>query len=193
MKGVVTAAVALPAAVVLLIGGAMSSIPAIVPPAPGLPGAVSAVSPSTVPRPFTGVSAGCSVPDPTGTGGCVTPATAWLLTETAAAFGSLPTSCWDEHAWNPDSDHPRGKGCDTTFGAPGRHPAQEDQARGWAYATWLQTNARALSVEYVIWAGRIWSAARADEGWRTYSGGGVYDPDDATGGHYDHVHASVSR
>ena len=192
MKGLVTAAVVVPAAVVLLVGGAMSSLPA-----PLLPGSasvlVSAAGPSGGVRPFTGISSGCTVVDPTGSGGCVTPAMAWLLTETEAAFGPLPTSCWDAHAWNPTSDHPAGKGCDTTFGAPGRRPGRADEARGWAYAEWLRANAQPLHVEYLIWAGHIWSTARADEGWRSYTGGGVYDPDDATGGHYDHVHVSTSE
>jgi hypothetical protein len=163
VKGVVSAAVALPIGVVLSIGGTMSSVPMLAP-ALGLPETVSAVGPFPAARPFSGVSAGCSVQDPTGTGGCVTPAMAWLLTEASAAFGPLPTSCWDEHAWNPDSDHPRGKGCDTTFGALGRRPGPADEARGWAYAEWLRANAQPLRVSYVIWAGHIWSTARSDGG-----------------------------
>ena len=45
-----------------------------------------------------------------------------------------------------------------------------------------------------FWQGRIWSAGSSDDGdgWgRPYTGGGVYDPEDATGGHFDHVHVSV--
>ncbi len=41
-------------------------------------------------------------------------------------------------------------------------------------------------------AGRIWTASRADQGWRVYGGGGVYDPTSPTGGHYDHIHVSVA-
>ena len=191
VKSVVSAAVVLPAAVVLLVGGAVRGIPVPVPTAPGLPGAVSAVGPSTVARPFAGISRGCSVSDPTGPGGCVTPVMTWLLAETSVAFGPLPTSCWDEHAWNPASDHPFGRGRDTTFGALGRRPGPVDEARGWAYAQWLHANAQPLRVSYVNWAGRIWSATRADEGWRPYTGGGVYDPDDTTGSHHDHVYVST--
>ncbi len=58
-------------------------------------------------------------------------------------------------------------------------------------AEWLRANADALDVSYVIWAGRTWSPSRASEGWRPYTGGGVYDPTDATGGHHDHVHVST--
>ena len=156
-------------------------------PAPGgIPASGTAVA-------FTGASSGCTVPDPTGTGGCVTAATAWMLTQVQAAFGHLPTSCWDAHAWNPTSDHPQGKGCDLTFGALGRFPDAADTTRGWQVAEWLAANASPLKVAYVIWQGRIWSASRADEGWRIYTGGGVYDPQDATGGHYDHVHVSVAQ
>jgi hypothetical protein len=32
---------------------------------------------------------------------------------------------------------------------------------------------------------------RGDDDWREYTGGGVYDPEDPTGGHYDHVHVSL--
>ena len=34
---------------------------------------------------------------------------------------------------------------------------------------------------------------RDQNGWgRPYTGGGIYDPTDATGGHYDHIHLSVT-
>lgn len=141
--------------------------------------------------PFTGASGGCSVPDPTGTGGCVTPATAWVLQQVDDHFGQEPTSCWDAHAWNPTSDHPQGRACDVTFGTAGRFPDEADKAAGWALAGWLVANAQPLHVSYVIWQGQIWSTARSDEGWRKYTGGGVYDPTSPVGGHYDHVHVSV--
>jgi len=171
---------------VVLVGGAMSLDATQVdgPPA----GAVSDTGDAV---PFTGVSGGCTISDPTGTGGCVTPATAWLLQQASAHFGRQPTSCWDAHAWNPTSDHPKGRGCDVTFGTAGRFPDVTDKAAGWTFASWLVANARALRVSYVIWQGRIWSTARADEGWRAYTGGGVYDPTSPVGGHYDHVHVSV--
>ena len=53
-------------------------------------------------------------------------------------------------------------------------------------------NAGALHVTYVIWQGRIWSASHPDQGWAPYTGGGVYDPTNPTGGHYDHIHASTA-
>ncbi len=190
MKGLATV-VAAPAALVLLIGAGMS-VAGDRPPAP----VSQPVSTNGVPGPappFPGDSTGCSVPDPTGTGGCVTAATAWLLASVEERFGQLPTSCWDEHAWNPTSDHPQGRACDHTFGRIGEFPDAADRDRGWGLAEWFRANADALSVSYVIWQGRIWSSGRADAGWRTYSGGGVYDASDPTGGHYDHVHVSVTR
>ncbi|MFE0800417.1 FG-GAP repeat domain-containing protein, partial [Streptomyces sp. NPDC058834] len=44
-------------------------------------------------------------------------------------------------------------------------------------------NARRLGIMYVIWNDRIWSAHRADEGWRDYSGDNP---------HRDHIHFSLS-
>ena len=60
-------------------------------------------------------------------------------------------------------------------------------------AEWLRANALALRVKYVIYQGKIWQTLVAGSGWKTYSGGGVYDPSDPTGGHYDHVHVSVTQ
>lgn len=143
--------------------------------------------------PFIGGLAGCTVPDPTATGGCVTRAMAWVLSQIEAHFGSLPTACWDRHAWNPTSDHPRGKACDITFGRIGTFPGTADVTSGWALATWLRANAAALRANYVIWQGRIWSRSHDRDGWRAYAGGGVYNPSDPTGGHYDHVHVSTTE
>ena len=44
-------------------------------------------------------------------------------------------------------------------------------------------NARRLGVMYVIWNGRIWSAYRASEGWRSYGGGEA---------HAGHIHISLA-
>jgi hypothetical protein len=191
MKALLSATVAAPLLLILLVGGATSE---------DVDASAAATEGSATPyptdlppaaRPYVGPSTGCALPDPTGTGGCVTEATAWMLSEVEARFGDLPASCWDAHAWNPTSDHPHGKGCDYTFGALGRFPAPADADRGWLLAEWLRANAEALHIRYLIWYGRIWSVARADEGWRAYIGGGVYDAADPTGGHYDHIHISL--
>jgi hypothetical protein len=182
-----SAAVAVPAALVLMLGAGFSSTdePSALP-SSGRPIAVSA------PAPYRGGSTGCVLPDPTGTGGCVTGATAWLLTQVRVHVHTGPVSCWDAHAWNPTSDHPRGRACDYTIGRAGQLPSPGQTTEGWRLATWLRTHADELNVAYVIWQGHIWSARRAAEGWRPYSGGGIYNPADITGGHYDHVHVSLT-
>ena len=100
--------------------------------------------------------------------------------------------CWDRHAWNPRSDHPQGRACDLFATRPGRFADGAELADGWRIARWFRGHAESLQVKYVIWQGRYWDPRVADQdGWgRRYSGGGVYDVRDATGGHYDHVHVS---
>jgi hypothetical protein len=143
------------------------------------------------PWPHAGVAGGCTEDDPTTTG-CLTPAAAHLYDQVDVAFGpwTWGVTCWDRHAWNPSSDHPRGRACDYTVGSIGHHPSDEDTTVGWQLADWLTAHAAALQVRYVIWQGQIWQRST---GWRPYGGGGVYDPTDATGGHYDHVHVSTTR
>lgn len=137
----------------------------------------------------------CSEADPTqpkNSKACVTPRTA-ILVELAKSedFGHDGAYCWDPHAQNPKSDHPKGKACDFTFGKLGKFPGDADVKRGDALANYLKENYDTWGVDYVIWQGQIWSRSKNDQGWREYSGGGAYDPSDATGGHYDHVHASM--
>ncbi|MFD4668888.1 peptidase inhibitor family I36 protein [Lentzea sp. NPDC058450] len=100
--------------------------------------------------------------------------------------------CWvgDYRPGQPStSNHNTGNALDCTISsAIGSYPSEAQKAQGWKLAYWLQKYAAALDVRYVIWQGKIWSVARASEGWRTYTGGsGV------TGGHYDHVHVSVQN
>lgn len=152
------------------------------------------------PTPFTGGGSGCTAPDPTG-GRCLTPTSRHGYDEIVRVFGPAApggpirsVGCWDEHAWNPDSDHPRGRACDYFPGAAGFFPQGDELASGWRLASWLRAHAEALDVGYLIWQGRFWSPETTDaDGWgRAYTGGGVYDPTDATGGHFDHVHVSYA-
>lgn len=142
----------------------------------------------------------CSEPDPSAAG-CLTPTTRRLYDRTVAAFGPpgaagapiRSVTCWGERSGNPLSDHPTGRACDffpTRFGV---FPEGAERDNGWALAQWLRDHADELDVRYVIWQGRIWPRGADDDGgWGLpYSGGGVYDPVDATGGHFDHVHVSV--
>ncbi len=137
-----------------------------------------------------GTAGGCTVPDPTGTGGCVTPRTAHLVVQLRHTFGDIPIWCWAARPNNPTSDHPTGRACDITFGAIGRFPTTTERADGWRMTDWLTGNAEPLGITYLIWDGRIWSPT---SGWRTYTGGGIYNPNHPTGGHYDHIHVSVRR
>jgi hypothetical protein len=141
-------------------------------------------------------SPGCIADDPTSSG-CVTPATLAAYEAVTTRYELVESTCWSEHAWNPGSDHPQGRACDFFPTRYGTFPAGAELANGWAVARYLRENAAELDVRYVIWQGRIWyrSAFFADQdGWgRPYDGGGVYDPSDATGGHFDHVHVSIRR
>ena len=157
----------------------------------GLSGASSApTTPAAVTLPVAPPH-NCPVPDPSGTGGCITPAMGVLMAEVIRAFGDLPSSCWDRRDGDPYSDHPKGRACDYTMGTIGRYPDASGVALGWSLAGWLRANQAALHVNYVIWQGRIWSRAHDAEGWRPYTGGGYYPSTGPTYGHYDHVHVST--
>jgi hypothetical protein len=169
--------------------------PAVPPPHPAT---ASPLAGLLDPGAWTGGSTGCTVPDPTG-GRCVTGATRHGFEEVAAAFEGWKdgpairsAGCWDRHAWNPRSDHPQGRACDLFATRPGRYADGAELADGWRVARWFRGHAGPLQVKYVIWQGRYWDPRVADQdGWgRRYSGGGVYDVRNATGGHYDHVHVS---
>ena len=144
---------------------------------------------------------GCTAPDPTG-GRCLTPTTRHAYDEIIRAFGPpgpraavRSAGCWDAHAWNPSSDHSRGRACDFFPTAAGQRPQGAELRAGWNLANWLRANASTLGVSYVIWQGRIWAPGDPDaDGWgRPYTGGGVYDASDVTGGHFDHIHVSLRR
>ena len=164
---------------------------------PGYPAA--AARPGFVATAWAGGATGCRPPDPTGSG-CLTGATRHGLDAVGAAFGGWQNGpvvhtagCWDRHAWNPSSDHSRGKACDFMVTRPGTFARAAERDNGWELARWLRTNAAALQVKYLIWQGRYWSPGVRDEpgSWGArYTGGGIYDVRSATGGHYDHVHAS---
>ncbi len=151
------------------------------------------------PAPFTGPDTGCTQPDPTTTG-CLTAATQHAINAVRQAFGELQrgpaiqsTSCWSARPASQRSDHPLGKACDIFPGQAGQFAAGEALNKGWDIAAWLRTHAAALRVSYIIWQGRIWTTGGTDpDGWgRAYTGGGIHDPHEATGGHFDHIHVSL--
>lgn len=61
------------------------------------------------------------------------------------------------------------------------------KAQGDAIAAYSRQYARALGIIEVIWYQKIWTTARASEGWRPMS-----DRGSATANHYDHVHLSFA-
>lgn len=128
-----------------------------------------------------------TIPDPTGTGGHITPRLA-VLYEALRAQGMIRSaSCWDPHLWNPTSDHPKGRACDLFH----NHREPVDVAFGWQVATWLAANQATYGIRYVIWQGQVWHARRVS--WGPYRSK-VYncpDPANVTGCHYDHIHISV--
>ncbi|MCA0437826.1 MAG: M23 family metallopeptidase [Actinobacteria bacterium] len=163
-----------------------------------------------LPEPQTGTPAGCDpgttppggepgpfegdpdtlVDDPT-SGGQITGRMLHLYTQAGAAFPDTSWACYSPRP-GTRSEHPLGRACDLTFGnAIGHHPTPAQLEAGWAVTNWMKDHAEPLGVEYLIWQGRIWSLARDAEGWRDYTGGGMHDPDDITGGHYDHLHITV--
>ena len=160
----------------------------------GIDGAATAAGcpPPPTPLPLgAAASPGQIVDDPT-SDGQITQPTAYILSQVRGRFPHSSWSCWSERPGS-GSEHEIGRACDGTFGnAIGTAASGSALELGWLVISWLQNHATALGVEYLIWQGRIWSVARAAEGWRPYDGGGMHDPSSVTGGHYDHVHFTAS-
>lgn len=141
-------------------------------------------------RPYQGANPSTLVDDPT-SNGAITRATAHVLAQLRQRFPGSSWACW--RPGGSRSEHPQGRACDGTFGNTIGQPATGGAlARGWRVTNWLKHNAQALGIAYLIWQGRIWSRARAEEGWRAYDGGGMHNPQAVTGGHYDHLHWTSS-
>jgi hypothetical protein len=141
-------------------------------------------------RPVNGVwpPEEATISDPTGTGGMVTARTAAWISLARTNLASPAMSCWDAHVWNPTSDHPKGRACDVFVGGDSRR-SPAIRAKGDRIANWTIQTAGTTGVRYLIWYGKIWSARTGR--WKPYNGGGIYDPSNATGGHFDHVHVSL--
>ncbi|WP_445257390.1 M23 family metallopeptidase [Nocardioides aurantiacus] len=140
---------------------------------------------------YAGENSNHLVDDPT-TGGQITERTASVLAQVQKSFPTSHWSCWAERP-GTKSEHPLGRACDGTFGnSIGTAASGPALDLGWKVTNWLKANAKTLGVEYLIWQGRIWSVARSAEGWRAYGGGGMHDPNAVTGGHYDHLHFTIT-
>ncbi|MEJ3745031.1 hypothetical protein WEI85_17260 [Actinomycetes bacterium KLBMP 9797] len=128
-------------------------------------------------------SGGCSVKDPTGTGGCVTPRLLHAYKETKEAGFTRYVYCWRSGG---SGEHPKGRACDWSSAASGfgKVATGGDRDYGDRLANFYIKNASALGVLYVIWFRRIWLPS---SGWRSYSGSGSPSAE-----HTDHVHLSVT-
>jgi hypothetical protein len=76
-----------------------------------------------------------------------------------------------------NSDHPLGLALDFMV--------YTNKSQGDSIAAYCQQNYVRLKVKYIQWQQRIWSVARANEGWRQQANRGS-----RTANHYDHVHVS---
>jgi len=85
----------------------------------------------------------------------------------------------DYLGWGPRSEHDTGHAIDVmVYG---------DKALGDEVAAWAQAHASELNLYDVIWYDRIWTPARASEGWRDYG-----DHGSPTANHMDHVHIGTN-
>lgn len=124
----------------------------------------------------------CSVKDPTGTGGCVTPRTLHAYNEARANGYKRYTKCWRQQSWG---EHPKGRACDfsVAVGTFGGTANTEQRAYGDKLASFFIKNSSALGVLYVIWYRKIWFPGL---GWRAYDG-----CCGAGAEHTNHVHLSI--
>jgi murein DD-endopeptidase MepM/ murein hydrolase activator NlpD len=119
--------------------------------------------------------------DPTGYNlGPVQPQLTELVAVLGPMFNITRVGGYRASATDPNG-HPAGLAADfmVPLNAAGR-------AQGTALATYAMTNAATLKVDYILWQQRIWSAARASEGWRPMA-----DRGSASQNHLDHVHINV--
>jgi hypothetical protein len=126
---------------------------------------------------------GCSVKDPTGTGGCITPRMLNAYNTARANGFTHYTKCWRQQS---TGEHPKGRACDFSANASTFVDARatgDDKAYGDRLAAFFIANSSRLGVLYVIWYKQIWQPSG---GWKSYGGDGT-----PAGDHYNHVHLSV--
>jgi hypothetical protein len=151
-------------------------------PASGPSGGVTSATPAPRNADGTWSKESCSLPDPTGTGGCITPRTLHALQQAKAAGFTRYTYCWSNGTWG---EHPLGRACDfaASVGGFGGSAVGGDRAYGDQLAGWFLANADQVAILYVIWFDRIWMPST---GWRAYNGDGT-----PSGNHENHVHMSI--
>ena len=128
-------------------------------------------------------SEGCTVNDPTGTGGCITPRLLNAYNQARKAGFTRFTKCFREQN---SGEHPKGRACDFSAhkGTFGGDATGGDRTYGDNLADYFISNSSRLGVLYVIWYRRIWLPS---SGWKSYSGAGG----DPSSDHTNHVHLSM--
>lgn len=118
----------------------------------------------------------------------VKPGTAALRATLLSTYGGRDLGVVRACTIGARSEHKEGRAFD--WGLNAANPAERAVAH--RFLKWLTArgpgggrgyNARRLGVMYVIWNRQIWSAYRAAEGWRAYTGGES---------HTDHIHISLA-
>jgi hypothetical protein len=125
----------------------------------------------------------CTITDPAGSGGCVTPRTLHAYKEARADGFTHYTTCFREQS---SGEHGKGRACDfsankSTFKNVAASGA--DKTYGNNLAAYFIKNADRLGVMYVIWFRQIWLPG---SGWKAYSPSG--GPSVV---HTNHVHLSM--
>ena len=128
-------------------------------------------------------SEGCTVSDPTGTGGCITPRLLNAYQQARKAGFTRFTKCFRHQN---SGEHPKGRACDFSAhkGTFGGDATGGDRTYGNNLADYFISNSGRLGVLYVIWYRRIWLPS---SGWKSYSGAGG----DPSSDHTNHVHLSM--
>ena len=127
-------------------------------------------------------------PSVTGRAPNPTPRTQFVKGEIERLTGERDCYVGDYRSEHWTSNHNTGNALDCTISSRiGLRPTAEQKAQGDRLANWLKDNADRLQVRYVMWDGKIWSKAKAGQGWRPAGSSNV------TLGHYDHIHVSIQN
>ena len=125
-------------------------------------------------------------------GNGLTPRAEAVRREAVGVFGPLslggfaPGGVRDGHM--PGSTHYDGRAVDIFF----RPISPSSKVRGWAVASYLAAQAERLEIQTIIFDDQIWTARRADEGWRDYDAPSNDEPaTQAILEHRDHIHVDV--
>jgi hypothetical protein len=124
----------------------------------------------------------------------LTPRAETLREDVLAHFGPLPLGGFAPggvHSGHmPGSAHYEGRAIDVFF----RPVSPRNKTHGWALAQYLVAGADRLEIDTVIFDDKIWTARRAEEGWRRYSvdSAGKSRAVAQVLEHRDHVHVDVA-